>query len=100
MTRLKVGLVWCLLLLLTACATGNSVLTDYDGAFAYASLRTFHVADSMQTSEENLLFSPFTIQHLQRVVVSQLGQRYERVREHDLADVGVRDHLVMEVRLV
>ena len=99
MTRLKVGLVWCLLLLLTACATGPSVLTDYDGAFDYASLRTFHVADSMQTSEENLLISPFTIQHLQRVVVSQLGQRYERVPDPYLADFGVRYHIVMEERL-
>lgn len=99
MIRLKAGFVWCLLLLLTACATRPSVMTDYDTAYDYASLRTFHVADSTQTSEENLLISPFTIQHLQRVIVNQLSQRYEPVRNQELADFRIRYHIVMEERL-
>lgn len=99
MIRLKTGFVWCLLLLLTACATRPSVMADYDSAYDYASLRTFYVVDSIQTSEENLLISPFTIQHLQRVIVDQLGQRYEPVRDPELADFRIRYHIVMEERL-
>jgi hypothetical protein len=99
MVRLKVGFVWGLLLLLTACATRPSVMTDYDTAYDYASLRTFYVAESRQISEQNLLISPFTIQHLQRVIVDQLSQRYEPVRNRELADFRVRYHIVMEERL-
>ncbi|MDQ2075416.1 DUF4136 domain-containing protein [Marinimicrobium sp. ABcell2] len=99
MVRLKLGLVWGLLLLLTACATRPSVMTDYDTAYDYANLRTFYVAESRQVAEQNLLISPFTIQHLQRVIVDQLGQRYEPVRNRELADFRVRYHIVMEERL-
>lgn len=99
MGRLKLWFAFGLALMLAACATGPSVMTDYDTGYDFASLESVRVVESQQTGNDNIMISPFTFDHLHRVISNQLDQRYRLVEAGEEADFEVRYHIVIEERL-
>ncbi len=89
--------ILAVLLLAAGCATRTYVVTDYDAGYKFAELRTF---DLVSMERENVLISPFTYQHLDRVLDEHLSRRYLRVVDEDvMPDFLVTYHIVVEDKL-
>jgi len=101
MYRLLSGFVGLLSLVLVACSSQPSAVTDFDPGYDFAGLKTFYVLETKQGEEspQSLLVSPFTLGHLHGVIQQNLNQRYQRVDTPEQADFLVRYHVVLEDRL-
>jgi len=101
MRRLLTGLTALFSLVLVACSTTPSAVTDFDPGYDFAGLKTFYVLETKQGGEspQSLLVSPFTLGHLHGVIQQDLSQRYQRVDSPEQADFLVRYHVVLEDRL-
>lgn len=98
MKRLGILSLLSLILLVSACTNRPNVTTDYDTGYSFAALKTFVVVEATQDSTENLLISPFTFSHTQRVVEEELSQRY-RLTDEGEPDFKVHYHIVFEEKL-
>ena len=101
MYRFLSGFILLVSLVLAACSTTPSAVTDFDPDYDFAGLKTFYVLETKQGegSSQSLLVSPFTLGHLHGVIQENLSQRYQRVDSPEKADFLVRYHVVLEDRL-
>lgn len=88
-----------LVIFLAGCSSTPSVVTDYETGYAFSELNSFRVEATEQDDSNNLLISPFTLSHLQRVIQNNLSDRYELAGEERAPDFIVRYHIVVEDRL-
>lgn len=84
---------------LSGCATKPYVATDYEASYNFAALKSFAVKSAKQDTKENILISPFTLSHIDALVNSELGKRYQSVSETAGPDFYVTYHVVMEEKL-
>lgn len=99
LNRVKALLGLSLVFFLGACSSTPSVVTDYDTGYGFSSLNTFRVESTNREDPKNLLISPFTFSHLERVIEENLSQRYRSASQGATPDFVVRYHIVVEERL-
>gem|GEM_PF-1524500 len=101
MSIIRVSVLASLVLVfLAGCSSTPSVVTDYDTGYAFGDLNTFRVeATPRQSNPQNLLISPFTYTHLERLIDEKLSERYRPAEEGATPDFVVRYHIVVENRL-
>jgi len=88
------------LVFLAGCSSTPSVVTDYDTGYSFGNLNTFRVeATQRHNNPQNLLISPFTYSHLERLIGENLSERYRPAEEDAIPDFIVRYHIVVENRL-
>lgn len=89
-----------MLVFLAGCTSTPSVVTDYDTGYSFGDLDTFRVEVAQRKdSPQNLLISPFTYTHLERLIGENLSERYRPAEEGATPDFIVRYHIVVENRL-
>lgn len=98
---LKIGLFSLLIAVisLSGCATKPYVATDYEAGYNFAALKSFSVKTAKQDTKENILISPFTLNHIHALVNTELSKRYQSVSEASAPDFYVTYHVVMEEKL-
>lgn len=93
---------WFYLLLvvfLAGCASKPRVITDYDPGYAFSQLKTFALAESRDESREDVLISPFTYQHVERLILQEMGKSYTQVATDADPDFILHYHIVIEEKL-
>jgi hypothetical protein len=97
----KCGLmsILAIVLSLSGCATKPRVATDYEVNYNFSALKTFAVKEAKQDIKENILVSPFTLNHIHTLVNSELAKRYQAVGSEITPDFYVSYHVVMEEKI-
>lgn len=93
---------WLPLLLvafLVGCSSKPRVVTDYDSGYGFAQLKTFSLAEARQQEREDVLISPFTFQHVERIVQQEMAKSYTQVAADADPDFIVHYHIVIEEKL-
>ncbi len=98
---MKTAIITTLLILslglLSGCASKPRVVTDYDSGYDFSALKTFTLVEAKQENRDELLISPFTFQHVHRLVESELSKTYRAVEADP--DFWVHYHIVIEEKL-
>lgn len=97
----KIGFIslLCAALCLSGCATKPRIAVDYDANYNFASLKTFSLKESKQDLKENILISPFTLNHIRQLVNDELAKRYQLANENVAPDFYVSYHVIMEEKI-
>lgn len=93
---------WILLVsvvLFTGCSSQPYVQTDHQAGYDFGALKTFHVAETKQATQESLLISPFTLSHIHAALESELSKRYQVEVTDSKPDFIVTYHVVVEEKI-
>lgn len=85
--------------LLVGCSSQPHVETDHQAGFNFASLKTFHVAETKQDTQGSILISPFTLSHIHATLDAELGKRYQPRVKDSKPDFIVTYHVVVEEKI-
>ena len=97
----KVGIIglYCAILCLSGCATKPPVAVDYDSGYNFVLLKTFLVKEAKQDTKENILVSPFTLNHIHQVIGAELAKHYQAADVNIAPDFYVSYHVIMEEKI-